>query len=146
MDIKICKITPRFAKEISDLGLVTKEFQYNSEQNTTYSENDIKRAIKSRGAICLMAVVNGDLAGFIIRTYHPFFKEDYLNELYVKEKYRNKGIAQTLIDKSLKIVKSKGASWSWTLVQDNNKIMQKFLEKNGFKKGKKFYFYHKDNI
>ncbi len=103
MDIKICKMTSKYAKEISGLGLEIKEFQYDLEQNTTYSEDDIKRVIKSKNAICLMATVNNELAGFIIRTYHSFFKEDYLSEIYVKEKYRNNGIAQILLDESQKI-------------------------------------------
>ena len=137
-------MTSRYAKEISNLGLEINEFQYDLDQNTTYSEEDIKKAIKSKNAICLMAIVDNELAGFAIRTYHSFFKEGYLSELYVKEKYRNNGIAQMLFDKSLKILENKGAIWTWGLVEEENKTMQKFLEKNGFKKGKKFYFYHMD--
>lgn len=138
-------MTSKYAAEISDLGLKIKEFQYDLERNTTYSEGDIKRVVKSKNAICLIAKVdNNKLAGFIIRIYNPFFKEDYLSELYIKEKYRNNGIAQMLIDKSSNILKDRKAAWTWGLVEEGNKTMQKFLEKNGFKKGKKFFFYHKD--
>ncbi len=101
--------------------------------------------IKSKNAICLIAKVdNNKLAGFIIRVYHPFFKEDYLSEIFVKEQYRNNGIAQMLIDKSSNILKDIKAAWTWGLVEEENKNMQRFLEKNGFKKGRKFIFYHKD--
>lgn len=143
MDIKICKMTSKYAKEVSDLGLKIKEFQFDLERYTTYSSTDIKKAIKSNDAICLVAIVNNELAGFAIRTFHTFFNEGYLNELYVKEKYRKNGIARLLFDKSMKILENKGAQWAWSLVQVENKTMQKFLEKNGFKKGKKFFFYHK---
>lgn len=146
MDIKICKMTPKFAQEVSEIGLITKEFQYDLEKNTTYSVDDIKRAIKNNDTICLVAIVKNHLAGFIIRTFHPFFNEDYLSEIFVKDRYRKNGIAQLLIDESRKIMKSRGVEWTWSLVQTKNKRMQRFLEKNGFKRGKPFYFYYKDGI
>lgn len=146
MDFKIRKMSDQDTIEVAELGKKAKELQIDSSTNMYYSSDSLKRLIKNKSAICLVALIDNDLAGFAIRIYHEYFNEVYLSDLYVKEKYRKLGIGKQLFDKSVKIAKSKGVDWAWALVQTENKHMQSFLKKNGFKRGKPFYFYYKDNI
>lgn len=139
-------MTSRFAAEIAELGKNAKELQIDSEKKMYYSEDTIKKLIKSKSGICLVALVDKKLAGFAIRIHHEYFDEVYLSDLYVKEEYRKFGIGRQLFKEGIKIAKKMKSDWAWALVQEENINMQKFLETNGFKKGKKFYFYYNDKI
>ena len=139
-------MTSKFADEIADLGRTAKELQIDSNSSMYYSADTLKKLIKNQSGICLVALDGDKLAGFAVRTYHDYFNEVYLSDLFVKEEYRKLGIGKQLFDESIRIAKLRGVDWAWALVQTENERMQMFLEKNGFKKGKAFYFYYKDGI
>lgn len=146
MDIKIRKMTSKDCEEIALLGKNSKELQIDKDKELYYSADTIKELIKSRSGICLVAEIDNKIVGFTIRIHHKYFNEIYLSDLFVKEEFRKIGVGKKLFDESMKIAKSKKVDWAWALVQTENKRMQRFLEKNGFKRGKPFYFYYKDGI
>ncbi len=146
MDIKIRKMTAEDTSEIALLGKNSKELQIDKDKELYYSADTIKELIKSKSGICLVAEIDNRIVGFTIRIHHKYFNEIYLSDLFVKEEYRKIGVGRKLFDESMKIAKTKKVDWAWALVQTENKRMQRFLEKNGFKRGKPFYFYYKDGI
>lgn len=146
MDIKIRKMVNKDTLEVAELGKNTKELQIDSDKELYYSANTIKELIKSKSGICLVAEINDEIVGFAIRIHHKYFNEIYLSDMVVKEKFRKLGVGKMLFDKSMEIAKSKKVDWAWALVQTENKRMQRFLEKNGFKKGKPFYYFYKDGV
>lgn len=146
MKIEIKKMTSKYAEEISIMGKGAKELQIDSKKQMYYSPDTIKMLLKSKAGICLVALVDNKLAGFAIRIYHEYFNELYLSDLFVKKEYRKLGIGKALFQESAKIARSMGVKWAWALVQDTNKNMQRFLKKNGFKKGKKFNYYYNNQI
>ncbi len=146
MKIKIRKMTIKDTVEVATLGKNAKELQIDKDKELYYSADTIKELIKSKSGICLVAEIDNGIAGFAIRIHHKYFNEIYLSDLFVKEEFRKMGIGKMLFDESMKIAKTKNVDWAWALVQTENARMQRFLEKNGFKRGKPFYFYYKDNI
>jgi ribosomal protein S18 acetylase RimI-like enzyme len=65
----------------------------------------------------------------------------YLFRLAVKQKYRKQGIATELIKYAQKLVKSKGVSEVGLYVDSNNKTLQSFYQKRGFKASNSTYYY-----
>ena len=53
--------------------------------------------------------------------------------IYIKEKYRNKGIASKLLNRAIKDLKSKEVINITLEVNENNKTAINFYKKNGFK-------------
>ena len=145
MKIKIIKATAKYSKKISSLGKKTKELQIDDSKNQYYSAISVERAIKNKDNIFLIALADNKFAGFILANYHSYFRELYLSDLVVDEKFRGNDIATNLFSALKKESNKKDIGWSWGLVQEENTRMQKILEKYGFIKGKKFYFYYKNS-
>jgi len=130
--------------EVYKLGLRTKELQIDSEINMFYPPDYLKLAISNPHYVCLVAKVNNKLAGFRLAQIDPELHESYLSDIVISPEFRGKGIGKMLFDKSIQILREKNASeWVWALVEENNHLMQEFIEKKGFTKGRKFYFYYK---
>ncbi|MCD9021837.1 GNAT family N-acetyltransferase [Cohnella silvisoli] len=65
-----------------------------------------------------------------------------LNDLYVSETYRGRGVAQLLIDAAVEFAaqtKAKGLALSTAI---DNEIAQKIYERNGFRKDDVFFHYY----
>src|SRR3989338_4886162 len=109
-----------------------------------YPKEDLLKAINSPHHLCLVAWVNGIFAGFRLAQLDPGLGDTYLSDIIIKPEFRSLGVGRKLFETSLKILESKGSQWSWALVHEDNLYMQQFLEKQGFTKGRKFYFYYRD--
>lgn len=140
------EIAPMELSDINDvykLGLSTSELQIDKNHPAYYPKDTLRNIIKIDEGIGLVAKVDGKFAGFCIANYHPWYKEGYLSDTVVLPKYRKLGIGKKLFEEKVKILKKKGARWFWALIQEDNKFMQNFIEKEGFKQGGKFYYYYK---
>jgi len=143
MKIKISRMLVSDAEKVVELGLQTTELQVDSTP-MYYDVDDIRSAVKSKDEICLTLNVDDQFAGFMITHYNKVFREAYISDIAIKKEYRKMGLGQLLSAKSTEILKKKGLNWAWALVQDTNEPMQKFMELQGFLKGKKFFFYYKN--
>ena len=132
-------------KNVVELGMATEELQIETNKPMYYSVENIKKLIGSGSGVCLTATVDGVFAGFFIATYHDYFNEGYLSDISVKTEYRKLGIGKKLFNTGMEELKKLGMEWSWGLVHEDNENMQKIMERQGFKKGRKFIFYYKDN-
>ena len=141
--VTIQNITDDDLDEIIQLGLDTPELHAQDETPVYYTRNELETFIQSPHDIYLVAKIDGEIAGYRLATYHPFLKEAYLLDLVVKPKFRRMGIAKKLYEKTFEILNKKDCEWVWTLVKDSNIGMQTVIEKQGFRKGSKFYFYFK---
>ena len=88
-----------------------------------------------------LAKADDDYAGFInVSLRHEFvqgaksYPIGYVEGIFVKEQYRNKGIAKMLIQAGEEWAKSKGCKEIASDTEIDNKTSQKFHDKLGFKK------------
>lgn len=65
-----------------------------------------------------------------------------LNDLFVHEKARNKGVATNLISTATEFAKSKGAVRVSLSTATNNEIAQALYQSTGWKRDEQFYVYH----
>lgn len=134
------------ADDVISLGLATKELQVEDDKSMYYGAKELSAATKSENEICLVARVDGKFAGFRIAHFNPIFREGYLSDIAIKPEYRKMGIGQLFYKKTIEILKEKHADWAWALVYENNDNMVNFMEKQGFVKGRKFFFFFKGSI
>ncbi len=139
--VVIDRIKPKDLDEIIELNLATKELQTEKGKAIFYSKKELLKLIKSVDEICLAARVDKELAGYRLATFHPILKEAYLYNVVIKEKFRHQGIGRLLYLKTFEELARKGCVYSWALVHEDNLYMRKFIEKQGFKKGRKFFYY-----
>ena len=142
-NISIELMTETDLAEVVLIGKNTRQLQIDDHKNMYYEPESVAKAIKSPSEVCLVAKVNDQLAGFFIAHINEVFNEVYLSDMVLKPEYRGQGIGQMLITKAREILKPKNIDWSWALVQDDNLPMHHFMEKQGYIKGKKFYFFYK---
>lgn len=144
-DVTIKLMSDENAQDVYDLGMSTEQLQIFEDRPAYYSVNSIRKAIKSENEVCLVALVNGEFAGYALSHINPVFNEAYLSDLALKSKYRGSGIGTLLFNKLEQKLKIKGVNWCWGLVHEDNPRMQEMIEKRGFEKGRKFFFYSRDS-
>lgn len=129
--------------EVIQIGLTTKQLQVDDSEAMYYSKESLQRAIQSPNEVCLVVKIQGILAGFFIAHINEVFEEVYISDISLKEDYRGMGLGQALFDKAREILSGRHIDWSWALVQEENENMHRFMEKQGYKKGKIFFFFYR---
>ena len=129
--------------EVAKLGITTKELQIDNDNFMYYQPKDILRALRSKTELCLVATNGVNLAGYFLAHLNTVFNEVYISDLVVKPEYRGQGIGQKLMNEARMILTERNIDWSWALVQEDNYPMHKFMDKQGYKKGKGFFFFYK---
>ena len=96
-------------------------------------ENKIKKRIKSRKEIFLVAEIDnkvvGLIDGYIIESLYYKNKVSYLDHICVDEKYRNNGIGTMLINEFSNFSKKKGAKFIKLNAFENNVPAINFYKK-----------------
>lgn len=144
-NLTIKEMTDEYAQDVYDLGMSTEQLQVYEDRPAYYSVYSLKEAIKSENEVCLVALVDGKFAGFALSHINPVFNEAYLSDLALKSEYRGTGLGSQLFNKLEQTLKVKGVNWCWALIHEDNGQMQEMIEKRGFEKGRKFYFYSRSS-
>ena len=130
-------------EEVIKIDFGTKQLQIDDANNIYYEPAVIRRALSSHSEICLVAKEGAQLAGYLIAHLNEVFGEVYISDIALKPEYRGRGIGQMLMSEARKMLEYRDVDWSWALVQEDNMPMHSFMEKQGYKKGKGFYFFYK---
>lgn len=134
-------------RDISQLIDLWKEFLRSQKEyqlfikvpSIKYSKKFIKKQVNNKKAIFVIAVDKNKVVGFsiawIINAYPTFkFKKiGYLYDMYIKKKYRGKGIAKKLFGEVAIWYKSKGIKYVALEVFTGNENAYKMWEHFGFK-------------
>lgn len=92
--------------------------------------------MKEKESVILVAVAEGELLGFC--QLYPIFSSVsmqrawLLNDLFVQEAARGKGIASDLLDAAAKLAKDQGAKWILLQTGATNGPAQALYEKKGW--------------
>lgn len=105
-----------------------------------FSYEQIEKEIKKDGAIFYMVKDEYKVVAYMkVNFVEAQTEKGYDNSLevqriYVLEKYKNKKIGKTLIEKAKQIAKENNLEYIWLGVWENNFAAIKFYEKQGFVK------------
>ncbi len=122
----------------------------NGKENRDFDEGEEypKKWIKNlilhkKENMVIIAYEDKELVGFLIAHLLKGIRDSILNNIYVKPKYRKKGIASLLLKNYESNAKKRGMKFSAAMSQTENKKIRNFNEKHNYKRGHKFYFYYK---
>ncbi len=120
---------------ITEIGRLEKECF-----STPWSENSLREELKNEYARFFVAVINGNVAGYI--GAHNILGEVYITNVAVFPDYRRKGVGETLIKKLIDVTFSENADFITLEVRNSNEGAIKLYTKMGFEEvGKRKNFY-----
>lgn len=104
--------------------------------DTWDTEERLKKRIKEKSDSIVVASINDQVVGniYIVDDILPF-----IFRLAVKIEYRKQGIGKKLVEQAVKIMKKHGHAEIALLVDDDNKELQGWYRKQGFKATQKVW-------
>ena len=137
---------------ITDLDEVTKIFDkyrqsYGETSNLIASRQFIKERLSNNESIIFIAEENNNTVGFT--QLYPIFSSVslsrvfILNDLYVNETYRRRGIGKDLLLKAEEFASYNNASRVTLNVLRKNKIGQSLYNSSGWDRDEQFYMFHR---
>jgi ribosomal protein S18 acetylase RimI-like enzyme len=102
--------------------------------------------IRNGESVIYLAEEGAELLGFV--QLYPLFtsvgmqRAWLLNDLYVWEPHRNRGIGRALIDAAKSLARATGAKWIMLQTHSDNINAQALYEKTGFEKDDSYYYYY----
>lgn len=118
---------------------------YGKESNLPAANHFLFERIINHESVIFMAYKGSEAVGFT-QLYMTFSSVEVmpmwiLNDLYIKEEYRNTGIGRSLINQAIELVKERGDRGLVIETAPSNTGAQKLYESIGFIKDD-FYHYH----
>jgi len=138
---------------LAEAGVVTLLFDqyrqfYKQPANPELAEQYIRQRLANNESVIFAAIVDGVPAGFtqLYPTYSSVraCKNWILNDLYVDNAYRKKGVGEALIKAAREFAKSEGATYVQLETATDNYTAQRLYETIGFEKqdpGTDFFLY-----
>lgn len=106
----------------------------------------IESHLRDRTSVVYLADVDGETAGFVqlFKTYSTVHLEPcwILEDLFVAEEYRHRGVAGALLARALEHVRDDGAAGMFLETAHDNVAAQALYEKSGWKRETRFIKYN----
>ena len=96
-----------------------------------------KRLISKANNLCLVVEVDGEIVGYLVgytkrvESWRPV-KRTELESMYIKEKFRSRGVGKKLVEEFMRWSREKGAKRVLVTAFVENKGAVKFYEREGF--------------
>jgi ribosomal protein S18 acetylase RimI-like enzyme len=119
---------------------------YEQSSDLAGAERFIEERLRNRESVIYLALDEGRPVGFT--QLYPFFtsvgmkRAWVLNDLYVSEDYRNRGVGRALIAAAQDLARSTPAKWIMLQTYTTNVNAQALYEKLGFEKDTSSYYYY----
>lgn len=137
--------TPANAAEVAVLFDAYRVY-YEQSSDLQGAENFIAERLNKRESVIYIALDGGRPVGFT--QLYPFFtsvgmkRAWVLNDLFVVEEYRSRGVGRALIAAARELAQSTSAKWIMLQTYTSNVNAQALYEKLGFEKDTSSYYYY----
>ncbi len=132
--MKIRSATPSDVEEILKLGKQVNEFKVSEEVITFWPKEILLNIVKSETDLLIVAEEE-KIQGFIIINSNFIFKKATIENIFVRRRFRGKGLAEKLLSYSIEELKKKGCGYVCAMVETDNPKSLNFFEKSNFDKG-----------
>ncbi|MBS3055424.1 MAG: GNAT family N-acetyltransferase [Candidatus Aenigmarchaeota archaeon] len=129
--------------QILNQSLIQSDKKSDKLLNEKWSYNEgrrfLKKRIASKNSICLVAEFGNEIVGYLVgsvkkmESWRPVRRTE-IEEMFVKENFRSKGVGSRLVRHFLKWSKESKTQRVLVFVYDSNSKGIKFYKKMGFKK------------
>jgi ribosomal protein S18 acetylase RimI-like enzyme len=119
---------------------------YEQSSDLAGAEHFVAERLRNGESVIYLALDEGRPVGFT--QLYPFFtsvgmkRAWVLNDLYVTEDYRNRGVGRALIAAAQDLARSTSAKWIMLQTYTSNVNAQALYEKLGFEKDTSSYYYY----
>lgn len=135
-EVRLLKV---YASELEDLKeYVEALYAYDEDFDAMVNIDDgVKSLLRHQNlATAYFIKLGDDRVGYVILTrYHSVEKGGltfYIDELYVEEPFRKRGVGRRIMDKIFEIARIEGAKALWAQAEPYNKAAQEFFLSQGF--------------
>jgi len=136
MIYQIRKATLKDVEQIYNLGARAQEFFVGETSGGFWSKRQLSNWVKSKDDICLVVVIKNQVAGFILSAYHKPTNKVTIENVFVIEKFRKKGIGKKMITDLLNLAVNhhvkQGAVYIMTLTRKRDRAYINLMKKLGF--------------
>lgn len=115
-------------------------FQVTPNYRAEWDKEKFKNWMNSKDDVLIVAEEENKIIGFALCSNHIPTGKSVIENVWVSEEHRNKGIGKELIQYSIKELKEKGSTYVCGFTKEDNLAPTKLLEKEGFDKGYSFYW------
>lgn len=144
MDTKIREVQQHdLAQCAATYAVVFTEWPYEESWTQAQALSYLERFWKFDPPHCYLALVDGTVAGAMFGYCYPWQDRVnyYMQELFVLDQYRRKGIGHALIDQLMDDIGQQGGDVSMSLIANEATPAAKFYEMLGLKQHRYYKFY-----
>lgn len=123
------------SSKICEIGTDTEEFEVSEEEEIFWDEDSLKKWFDNQKDVCLVAEENEEIVGFVLSHIHMPTGKVEIENIFVADSHRERGIGSELVKQLLNDYESEDADFAVAItLQDNYKIHE-FNQRMGFQKG-----------
>lgn len=142
--IELVKVAPQESELLKDYVEALYRFEGDFEAIVNIEEG-VKSLFKNEALATPYFIRQGnEKIGYVILTrYHSVEKGGltiYIDELYVEERFRRRGVGKTILDEVVNIARREKAKALWANTEHNNEGSQRFFKNAGFRQNKYLNF------
>ena len=142
--IELVKVTPKESVLLQDYIEALYRFEGDFESIVNIEEG-LKSLFRNEALATPYFIKQGtEKIGYLILTrYHSVEKGGltiYIDELYVEERFRRRGVGKTILDEVIKIAQREKAKALWANTEHNNPGAQQFFKTAGFRQNRYLNF------
>ena len=143
-NIELIKVSPNESELLKDYVEALYRFEGDFEAIVNI-EDGVKSLFKNEALATPYFIKQGnEKIGYVILTrYHSVEKGGltiYIDELYVEERFRRRGVGKTILDEVVNIARREKAKALWANTEHNNEGSQRFFKNAGFRQNKYLNF------
>lgn len=142
--IELVKVSPQESDLLKDYIEALYRFEGDFEAIVNIEEG-VKSLFKNEALATPYFIKQGnEKIGYVILTrYHSVEKGGltiYIDELYVEERFRRRGVGKTILDEVVNVAQREKAKALWANTEHNNEGSQRFFKNAGFRQNKYLNF------
>lgn len=143
-NIELITVSPNESELLKDYVEALYRFEGDFEAIVNIEEG-VKSLFKNEALATPYFIKQGnEKIGYVILTrYHSVEKGGltiYIDELYVEERFRRRGVGKTILDEVVNIARREKAKALWANTEHNNEGSQRFFKNAGFRQNKYLNF------
>lgn len=142
--VELVKVTPQESELLKDYIEALYRFEGDFEAIVNIEEG-VKSLFKNEALATPYFIKQGnEKIGYVILTrYHSVEKGGltiYIDELYVEERFRRRGVGKTILDEVVNVARREKAKALWANTEHNNEGSQRFFKNAGFRQNRYLNF------
>ncbi len=139
--MKIREAKLKDINNIYKLMSLSKELKQ-STGDTYFNKKFLRKIVNDKGVILLVVEHDNKIVGVLGAAIWRKTKICYADFIFIDKKYRGKGFGIKLHQYFIKLLKKNGINYLWSIVKQEDHVLQDILKKFKYKKRYKCYYYH----